>query len=476
MPITHIGTNVGSVADTTSINVELPPGLQAGDLIICATSERYVSVTGFSSVSGFKRLTPLQRLSNSYSTIHFKIATGAESTITATPNGLTYDTCVMSVSVFRGVDAYQPIDAFVTRVGSNSGSTVLPSITPKRNECYVVGIVTKAASSYWGLNADWSGSGYTELGEGGYGGSVGHLIAVGGLLQGMSATIPTKSIITDMSGNWGNFVVSLRPAYKTYVLDDSPSTYWKLDESNKNGTTCVAAVGTNLTYSANVSSINGRQGAAAYFTNSATNAGASSCPESAFLTVQDFTIECWAAIYDAAKLSGLISMRENDALKRNYGLFYHGGSTNTISVDLGGASLASSRWNTGYSPPADRVFRHYVFTYTHSSNTLSLYVNATLVSSTTDRTITAASQGAQIMLGNLVAGSYPTHAALDEVAIYNGTRLTQQQVKDHYLAGIPYGLQAWNGSSWVESLTKVRNAQGGYVEAPAKRWNGYDWI
>ena len=477
MPITHIGTAVGTVQNSASITVTTPAGLQSGDLILCVTSERYPGgITGYSSISGFKRLTPLQRLTNSYSTVHFKVANGSETSITAAPSGETMDTGVMSVSVFRGVDVLDPIDMMTTRVGANSGSAVLPAVTPNRNECYVVGIVTKAASSYSSVSSDWSGSGYTELGEGGWSDGVGHLIALGGRLQATSADIGTEQVATGMSGNWGTFAVSLRPSYRTYVLDDAPTSYWKLDETNKNGTTCVAEVGTPLTYSANVPSITGRQGQAAYFINSSTYASVASCPESTFTTAQDFSIECWAAIYDATKLSAFLSMRENDSSKRNYGIFYHGSSTNTIQVDLGGATLASSRWNTGYTPPADRVFRHYVFTYKLSTNTMTLHVNGKVVSTATDKVISASTQGATLIIGNLVNGFYPTHAGIDEVAIYNGTCLTLSQINDHYRAGAPHSARAWNGSSWVEVPFRVPNGNGGYVEAPAKVWNGYDWV
>lgn len=478
MPITHIGTAVGTVQNSASITVTTPAGLQAGDLILCVTSERYPGgITGYSSISGFKRLTPLQRLTNSYSTVHFKVANGSETSITAAPSGETMDTGVMSVSVFRGIDVLDPIDVMTTRVGANSGSAVLPATTPNRNECYVVGIVTKAASSFSSVSSDWSGSGYTELGEGGWSDGVGHLVALGGRLQATSADIGTEQVATGMSGNWGTFAVSLRPSYRTYVLDDAPTSYWKLDETNKNGTTCVAEVGSNLTYTSNVESVSGRQGAAAKFLGPGSYASVNASPETAYDTVKSITLECWAAFSDTSKLSALISKRISSiSANQHFALFHHGSLNGNMVVDIGCNTTTGNRWHTGYVPPADKVFRHYVVTYNSANNRLTLYVNGKNVSESTSLQVQAQANDAPFSIGSLWGSAYDTNVNVDEVAIYNGTCLTATQVKDHYRAGIPAGVKSWNGSSWIEAPVKVRNAQGGYVEAPAKVWNGYDWV
>lgn len=220
-------------------------------------------------------------------------------------------------------------------------------------------------------------------------------------------------------------------AYDTTIDADSPAAHYKLGESS--GTTLVARVGPNGTYSASgitysaaglLTANNGADTAISFLRPSGSIGGsatvAAAAAQTAFDGTAQFSLETWIT-----PLSDVARTTQQNILDRTfYGLFMSASNVPAIFHSASGATTTNAT-----NPLAAGQVYHLVYTF--DGTTHVVYQDAvSIISVTGTRTV-----GGGLGIAIYPAGGESAHATMDEVAVYTAA-LTQSQVTAHHNAGI----------------------------------------
>lgn len=138
MAITKVGES-GTAATGTSINVSWPVGVQAGDVAVLAVEYRAGSNTTVGS-SGFNSDGATDSTTSAGLETFTKVCTGLETgNQEVTLSGSGADRAAISLTVWRGVDTSNPLDAATTGSTASSGTSIAaPAITTVTNGAAVL--------------------------------------------------------------------------------------------------------------------------------------------------------------------------------------------------------------------------------------------------------------------------------------------------------------------------------------------------
>jgi hypothetical protein len=224
--------------------------------------------------------------------------------------------------------------------------------------------------------------------------------------------------------------------YQSTVLADSPTAYWRFDETT--GTNVNDEVATRDITLANVTvnqaPLMAENGRSMYF-NGTSSLGTIGSGHTYDWSGNVFTIECWLRPEaPPAFLSTVFSASGNIAPKI---AIEDSGKLRFIAHLFGGADVATSA--AGYIPFGGQVY-HVVWVKNGTSNVI--YVNGTDRSA--DFTITnytfGVPGGGDTRVGVDPSGStYYYKGYMDEVAVWNTTALSGSQVAAHYAAATSTG-------------------------------------
>lgn len=220
-------------------------------------------------------------------------------------------------------------------------------------------------------------------------------------------------------------------AYDTTIDADSPVAHYKLGEAS--GTTLVARVGPNGTYSAsgityNVAGLltanNGADTAVSFLRPSGSIGGSASISsanaQATFDATAQFSLETWIT-----PLSDVARTTQQNVLDRTfYGLYLTAANVPAIFHSASGAT------NTTATNPlmAGQVY-HLVYTFDGTTHVV-YQDGASIISVAGTRTV-----GGGLGIAIYPGGGESVNATMDEVAVYT-SGLTQSQVAAHYNAGI----------------------------------------
>jgi hypothetical protein len=217
--------------------------------------------------------------------------------------------------------------------------------------------------------------------------------------------------------------------YKTAVLADTPTSYWRLDDT---GATVVDLQGAhNGTESGNTENV---AGLLAQDLNGAVLIGASgsiTIPNSAtFDPTADFTIEC--VVHTPGSLPGsYVSLVDNhDGAAQAAGFLVYHDPTHKLLFQFGNATAATSSLTFS----AGTTY-HIAAVYNSFTHGVTVYVNGLVwIGTTLARAGTATTK--QLCIGVDTTGSSIANGfTIDEVAFYPA-QLSAAQVAAHYLASI----------------------------------------
>lgn len=163
-----------------------------------------------------------------------------------------------------------------------------------------------------------------------------------------------------------------------------------------------------------------------------------------------FTVSAWLKLdnVNANALQGFVS---NNYTSSSYGLylFYDNRSVTGSSKDLRVLFSANSV-NTDIivaNGITDTNWHHYAVTCTASGGTLALYVDGSLVDSTTAPTTTTNTANGNLRFGSATNNSAHFDGLIDEVAVFN-TALSASDVTDIYNGGVPKDISSLNPLGW----------------------------
>ncbi|QIK84194.1 PKD domain-containing protein [Sanguibacter sp. HDW7] len=226
-------------------------------------------------------------------------------------------------------------------------------------------------------------------------------------------------------------------AYASAVLDDGPSSYWRMDDAS--GTTVVDTVGSrNLTARAGVgtgaaTALTGQEGSARTLSGSSTSWAAATTAEPAPI---EFSVEAWFRTSSSrggrivgfgSSSTGSSGTNDRHVYVDSQGRVVFGVATYGRSTVVSPASYTDGQW-------------HHVAATMSQRDGLALYVDGRLVGSRDDIRTGDAYNGVWRVGGDSLSGwpSVPTSSSLtgdvDEVAVYDGRVLTPAQVRDHVAA------------------------------------------
>lgn len=226
-------------------------------------------------------------------------------------------------------------------------------------------------------------------------------------------------------------------SYRSTVLADSPTAYWRLGESS--GITAADEQATyNGTYSPNSAGswtggtlaqtgIPGAGGNTAALFNATT--GYITCGTSASLGFTTaMTIEAWVKYTNSDGTSDPIATKWLNA-GSNFN-FYFGRVGTKISMYVGGGFQ-----HADMNQPNDGAWHHVVgVIYTSPSKNIEVYLDGAIVGSPVSWSTTGGTGGDFRIGGNADASSELWTGTIDEVAVYP-TNLSAAQILNHYNVG-----------------------------------------
>jgi len=222
--------------------------------------------------------------------------------------------------------------------------------------------------------------------------------------------------------------------YSATILADSPTFWYRLNESS--GTSATDSSGnsntgtytaSNVTYSV-TGAILGDTDKAVTFASTGQLAAATGVVPSG-----SFSMECWykTASNISAATSLMANYSSNGGFTATFGAGFAGSATNKINFSV--ANSSNGFTTTATTTISLNTWYHLVGTFDNTSHTLSFYVNGSLVGSNTESTY-------QAPVGKFYVGSssYADNqsGSYDEAAVYSGTVLSSTRVAAHYTAGI----------------------------------------
>ena len=217
--------------------------------------------------------------------------------------------------------------------------------------------------------------------------------------------------------------------YASEVLADSPSGYWKLNES---GAPFADSSGNGFEISSGETSgtFTAAGGATTPMgeTSNSYNNGDTG-PVMTAVTGRPYTLECW--FYPTSDHGGCIIQRGDQGAGNGVGVGIGGSShdftTNGLEVIV---LISNIAWRpTGYTLPSLNAWYHIVVV--DNSTDLRVYVNGTLQA--TLSTTGPISPSNEMHIGRLTAGSWYVVGSIAQVAVY-GSALSSTRVTAHYNA------------------------------------------
>jgi hypothetical protein len=233
------------------------------------------------------------------------------------------------------------------------------------------------------------------------------------------------------SPTFGLTFVAPTDRYATLVMGDNPMAYWRLDESS-GPTAFDSAGGHDGTFSGS-----GLTFGAAALPNMANNAvhfvgGYAEIPYSAALNPSTaFSVEFWAMPDDepSATYVPLCSQYRGGSARAGW-CFYDENDDYTFEIHMGDSSGVTMYCYGGGPRPYGGQWYHVAVVYDpNATPNATVYAENEIVGTASGNYVPNAS--APLMIGIRNGLSYPIHAVLDEVAMYNYA-LTPAQLSNHW--------------------------------------------
>ncbi|OGL22407.1 hypothetical protein A2707_03735 [Candidatus Saccharibacteria bacterium RIFCSPHIGHO2_01_FULL_45_15] len=218
-------------------------------------------------------------------------------------------------------------------------------------------------------------------------------------------------------------------SYSDEVIADQPTAYWKMNEPSGD---IIDSMGSVVATPVGVLKYGVKN-----YANQGINIDTQgefrvqSIPASfAWLIDTSLTIEfCLRRNSLDTETKAILSYRNSTTDGRQYSLFFLGGSS--ILFDIGGTG---SRWTTGYSIQ-DTDWHHVIVRHRGSDARRELWIDGRRVSGATQLPTTAEAAGTDFKIGasnSSIASRF--NGCLSDVAIYNGTYLSNERCTAHWLA------------------------------------------
>ncbi len=227
--------------------------------------------------------------------------------------------------------------------------------------------------------------------------------------------------------------------YAIAVLNDSPTVYYRLDDT---GTIAVdssggghnATVGSAVTESASGLLTSSQDTAMTFPGTKASTGVVSTASIAALQPTTAVSLEAWMRFSATPALYTTAVAYGNDNNYAPYDLYFAASGKLAAQFFLNSGAVVAT------SPTALKVSTTYHVVSTYDGTTAKLYVNGTLVASAAKTGTLAGYDSHGVGIGDDAAISNPAFkGTLDDVAIYAGNALTATQVANHYNAGIGNG-------------------------------------
>jgi hypothetical protein len=246
--------------------------------------------------------------------------------------------------------------------------------------------------------------------------------------------------------------------YRRRILADSPSSYWKLDET---------AGASSITDE--IGGITGTPTAVTFGQSSAIDVTSALLDDDSdtidlgdnygFDGTPSFSVEFW---FKASLLAAAGIVSKIHSVSDGWAVLLEGGSNKVVFNRTVGFAQVSAYGRV----PVVGEWTHVVSTYDSPASFMSTYINGVLVGQGLDtRSLPVVTE--HLCIGALTALSQPSlHGNIDEVAIYSGIVLTAAQALAHYQHGIAIAIDVTPSStgagSEAHSVTAVvGNAENG---------------
>jgi hypothetical protein len=227
--------------------------------------------------------------------------------------------------------------------------------------------------------------------------------------------------------------------YAEAVLQDGPSSYWRLGESS--GTLAEDSAGLND--AAYVGALTLGASGAVPDANAAVNftGGHAEAPNSASLNPSGaFTVEFWAKPSQPGLIGRCVIGSQNRAIGRSGYAVYQGLNYNCWESHIGDGNTVQI-WLFSLTQPVADVWYHVAVVYS-GTNTGRIYVNGKDDTDTATSTLAGPylpNSAAPFEIASRYGGAIPYPGVVDEVAFYNYA-LTEEQLLRHYKVGSPIKL------------------------------------
>ena len=263
--ITQRGTATSATTTSTTLTINKPAGVVAGDVMIVNITQTgntgtNASLTGWTLIAGAQQSSGAPRRS----TILYRVADGTEGTSFAFTLGNGTDSALGSIIAFSGVDA-SVFDVAPGTMSTGAGTTItatgITSVTANTAIVFLAGAGGADSNTY----SSWSGSTptFSEVMDYSYttgknqNATYNSVGAAWGILATAGAT-GNKTVGVDDNYYWSGILIALKPKTPPVITSFTPASACKgggtsitITGTNFNGATSVSINGTSASFTVN---------------------------------------------------------------------------------------------------------------------------------------------------------------------------------------------------------------------------------